>query len=110
MSTPIKLLVTTAFVNSGEFQISAFANGRNKYKKMKQTICMFSFQEKLATLSHIVTMADFAMAMKKKLADINLHSFNDFKMKIGKCKIGILKSINDRRCRNVLGSTGKQSY
>ena len=71
---------------------------------------MFSFQEKLATLSHIVTMADFAMAMKKKLADINLHSFNDFKMKIGKCKIGILKSINDRRCRNVLGSTGKQSY
>lgn len=29
-------------------------------------------------------MADFAMAMKKKLADINLHSFNDFKMKIGK--------------------------
>ncbi|XP_022805938.1 adenylate cyclase type 5-like isoform X2 [Stylophora pistillata] len=40
-------------------------------------------QEKLATLSHIVTMADFAMAMKKKLADINLHSFNDFKMKIG---------------------------
>lgn len=47
---------------------------------------MLSFQEKLATLSHIVTMADFAMAMKKKLADINLHSFNDFKMKIGKCK------------------------
>lgn len=25
--------MTTAFVNSGEFQISAFANGRNKYKK-----------------------------------------------------------------------------
>lgn len=40
-------------------------------------------QEKLATLSHIVTMADFAMAMKKKLEDINLHSFNDFKMKVG---------------------------
>lgn len=40
-------------------------------------------QEKLATLSHIVTMADFAMAMKKKLADINVHSFNDFKMKVG---------------------------
>lgn len=50
---------------------------------------MLSFQEKLATLSHIVTMADFAMAMKKKLADINLHSFNDFKMKIGKCNSGI---------------------
>lgn len=41
-------------------------------------------QEKLATLNHIVTMADFAMAMKKKLTDINLHSFNDFKMKVGK--------------------------
>lgn len=40
-------------------------------------------QEKLATLNHIVTMADFAMAMKKKLTDINLHSFNDFKMKVG---------------------------
>ena len=28
-------------------------------------------------------MADFAMALKKKLADINVHSFNDFKMKGG---------------------------
>ena len=28
-------------------------------------------------------MADFAMALKKKLADINVHSFNDFKMKVG---------------------------
>ena len=53
-------------------------------------------QEKLATLSHIVTMADFAMAMKKKLADINLHSFNDFKMKIGKFKVAIL-TVNFKR-------------
>ena len=40
-------------------------------------------QEKLARLSHIVTMANLAMAMKKKLADINVHSFNDFKIKVG---------------------------
>ncbi|XP_032218339.2 adenylate cyclase type 5 [Nematostella vectensis] len=40
-------------------------------------------QEKLATLNHICTMADFAMAMKRKLEDINLHSFNNFAMKIG---------------------------
>ena len=58
-------------------------------QKLKNPTYMLSFQEKLATLSHIVTMADFAMAMKKKLADINLHSFNDFKMKIGKCESGI---------------------
>ena len=37
-------------------------------------------------------MADFAMAMKKKLADINVHSFNDFKMKVGKWNT--LSSIN----------------
>ena len=37
-------------------------------------------------------MADFAMAMKKKLADINVHSFNDFKMKVGKWDT--LSSIN----------------
>lgn len=41
-------------------------------------------------------MADFAMAMKKKLADINLHSFNDFKMKIGKFKVAIL-TVNFKR-------------
>lgn len=29
-------------------------------------------------------MADFAMAMKQKLQDINLHSFNNFQMKVGK--------------------------
>lgn len=41
-------------------------------------------QEKLATLNHVVLMADFAMAMKQKLQDINLHSFNNFQMKVGK--------------------------
>ncbi|XP_031572786.1 adenylate cyclase type 5-like [Actinia tenebrosa] len=40
-------------------------------------------QEKLATLNHVVLMADFAMAMKQKLQDINLHSFNNFQMKVG---------------------------
>ena len=40
-------------------------------------------QEKLDTLDHVVVLADFAMAMKKKLCDINLHSFNHFLMKIG---------------------------
>ena len=43
-------------------------------------------------------MADFAMAMKKKLADINLHSFNDFKMKIGKFKIAIRSIDSPLRC------------
>ena len=41
-------------------------------------------------------MADFAMAMKKKLADINVHSFNDFKMKVGKWNT--LSSINSFKC------------
>ncbi|KAK3737562.1 hypothetical protein QZH41_017759 [Actinostola sp. cb2023] len=39
--------------------------------------------EKLATLNHVVLMADFAMAMKQKLCDINIHSFNNFQMKVG---------------------------
>lgn len=43
-----------------------------------------SLQEKLETLDHVATLADFAMAMKKKLSDINLHSFNNFEMKVGK--------------------------
>jgi hypothetical protein len=45
---------------------------------------LFGFQEKLATLNHVVLLADFAMAMKQKLQDINLHSFNNFQMKVGK--------------------------
>lgn len=47
---------------------------------------MFFFQEKFVILSYIVIMVDFVMVMKKKLVDINLYFFNDFKMKIGKCK------------------------
>lgn len=42
-------------------------------------------QEKLATLNHVVRMADFAMEMKQKLCDINIHSFNNFQIKVGKC-------------------------
>lgn len=37
-------------------------------------------------------MADFAMSMKKKLEDINKHSFNDFEMKVGKCNSAILET------------------
>lgn len=32
---------------------------------------------------HIVTMAKFAFEIKKKLDNINKHSFNEFKLRIG---------------------------
>ncbi|XP_078584314.1 adenylate cyclase type 8-like [Branchiostoma floridae x Branchiostoma japonicum] len=33
--------------------------------------------------SHLVALADYALAMQQVLEDINTHSFNDFKLKIG---------------------------
>ncbi len=33
---------------------------------------------------HIVTMAMFAFEIQKKMDNINKHSFNDFKLRIGK--------------------------
>ena len=35
-------------------------------------------------LAHLCDLVDFAIEMKNKLEDINLHSFNTFQLRIGK--------------------------
>ena len=32
---------------------------------------------------HVVAIADYAFAIKQQLAEINMHSFNNFKLRIG---------------------------
>ena len=35
-------------------------------------------------LAHLCDLVDFAIEMKNKLEDINIHSFNTFQLRIGK--------------------------
>ena len=37
-------------------------------------------------LAHLCDLVDFAIEMKNKLDDINVHSFNTFQLRIGKYK------------------------
>ena len=38
-------------------------------------------------LAHLCDLVDFAIEMKNKLEDINLHSFNTFQLRIGKITV-----------------------
>ena len=40
-------------------------------------------KKEIASLDHVEALADFAMAMKATLEDMNRHSFNNFQLKIG---------------------------
>lgn len=37
-----------------------------------------------ADMSHITALADYAFALRTQLQYVNLHSFNNFKLRIGK--------------------------
>ncbi|XP_064647908.1 adenylate cyclase type 5-like [Lineus longissimus] len=37
----------------------------------------------LADMSHVLTLVDYAFALRKQIANVNMHSFNNFKMRIG---------------------------
>ena len=43
-------------------------------------------------LAHLCDLVDFAIEMKNKLEDINLHSFNTFQLRIGK-QITVLPTL-----------------
>lgn len=38
-------------------------------------------------MSHVARVADFAFAIRQALNEINIHSWNNFQMRIGKCYV-----------------------
>lgn len=47
----------------------------------------------LINYKHITAMADYALQLFDKIEEVNMHSFNNFRMRIGECKKGIIFNI-----------------
>jgi len=47
---------------------------------------------------HVVAMADYVLRIRQQLADVNEHSFNNFRMRVG-INIGpVMSKSNSRNC------------
>lgn len=46
-----------------------------------------------ADMRHIVALAEFAFSLREQLQYVNEHSFNNFKLRIGKSEIRFLRQI-----------------
>lgn len=40
----------------------------------------------LVNYKHITAMADYALQLFDKIEEVNMHSFNNFRMRIGECQ------------------------